>query len=660
MVMTPEKIVAFVLALTGPPPDGPLFPVIAAGGADPRYAVVAADCPRPLAPFEIEGRTVSCGKVSVPEDHNNPEGRRIDLAFMIYKSRSLSPAPDAVVHLHGGPGVGILARTSVTSTFFEHLRSRRDVVAFDQRGVDASAAAQSRCFATLASDPEALVQATRGLGDRVALTRRMTRACLDEIAASGADITKINTWQNAQDVSAVMRTLGYPVYNIYGISYGTKLGQEVMRSASDGLRSVVLDSVAPVQVPIYDTLALPHAEAIQGIFDSCSADPKCAAAYPDLKNRFWSLFTKLESQPISTSQGKIDAEALFQLVDGRNNWKAQLQGLTGYVPKVVAELEQGETATFLAAADNKLPLHPTPESALAGLTGLDADATAFAETALRLAMIGEQNNKLVETALARLEADRAAAASGAGLVDEFEAALLAAAHALPDQPSRVGFAADYLRLRTGEPTRAALDAMLARHFGGETLARLQTLAGMLDERQLAQVFARVGADNSALDRVLLEGFQTDMFACQEDMDINSPAGAAAISARLQSEFGWPVSLTSMYESILNATFFDMCKEFTPQPRAGFHDPVTAAVPTLVMQGAFDTQTAPSWGQLMVSSLPKGRLVFLPESGHGTLAFSQCAKDIGAAFLENPEANLDASCAETLTPAFILPDGTWSK
>ncbi|MBC2836682.1 alpha/beta fold hydrolase [Paragemmobacter straminiformis] len=658
--MTPDQIVAFVLALTAPPQAGPLFPVIAAGGADPRFPVVATACPRPLAPFEIEGRTVACGKISVPEDHARPEGRRIDLAFMIFKSRSLSPAPDAVVHLHGGPGVGIVARASLTTTFFEHLRGRRDVVAFDQRGVDASAAAQSRCFDTLASDPEALVQATRGIGDRIALTRKMTRACLDEIAASGADITKINTWQNAQDVSAVMHTLGYPVYNIYGISYGTKLGQEVMRSASDGLRSVVLDSVAPVQVPIYDTLALPHAEAIQSIFDSCTADPKCAAAYPGLKARFWSLYEKLETQPIKTTEGTIDSEALFQFVDGRNNWKAQLQGLTGYVPKVVAELETGDATTFLALAGETIDLHPTPESALAGLNGLDPDAMAFAETALRLAMAGRQNDKMVETALARLEADRTAAETGAGLVDEFEAALLAAALALPDQTGRVGFAADYLRLRTGEATRAALTAMLARQFTGETLTRLQSLAGMLGDGQLAQVYARIGADNSTLDRVLLEGFQTDMFACQEDMDINSPAGAAAVGARLQTEFGWPESLTDMYGAVLNATFFDMCKEFTPQPRAGFHDPVTAAVPTLVMQGAFDTQTAPSWGALMVASLPKGRLVFFPESGHGTLAFSQCAKDIGAAFLENPEAPFDSTCTQALTSAFLLPDGTWSR
>jgi pimeloyl-ACP methyl ester carboxylesterase len=287
--MTPDQIVAFVLALTAPAPVDPLFPVIAAGGADPRYPVVAAPCPRPLAPFEIEGQTVACGTISVPENHADPEGRRIDLAFMIFRSRSLSPAPDAVVHLHGGPGVGIVARTSTTTTLFEHLRARRDVVAFDQRGVDASASATSRCFGTLASDPEALVQATQGIGDRVALTRELTRACLDEIAASGADITIINTFQNAQDVRAVMHTLGYPVYNIYGISYGTKLGQEVMRSAPEGVRSVVLDSVAPVQVPIYNTLALPHAEApvlltraARPVTLSASSSPRAPAAETSL------------------------------------------------------------------------------------------------------------------------------------------------------------------------------------------------------------------------------------------------------------------------------------------------------------------------------------------------------------------------------------------
>ncbi len=657
--MTPDQILAFVLALTSPLPADPLFPVIAAGGADPRYPVVAMTCPRPLAPFEIEGRTVACGKVNVPEDHLRPEGRRIDLAFMIYKSRSLSSAPDAMVHLHGGPGVGIVNRASLTSTFFDHLRQRRDVVAFDQRGVDASASAQSRCFATLAADPEALVKAAQGQGDPD-LMRQMTRDCLDEIKASGADITKINTWQNAQDVRAVMHSLGYPSYNIYGISYGTKLGQEVMRSASDGLRSVVLDSVAPVQVPIYDTLALPHAEAIQGVFDACSADAKCAEAYPDLKARFWRLFEALQAQPIATPDGPITGETLYDALDARNDWKARLQGLTGYFPAIVAELEQGQTTTFLAMSHDKLPLHPTSERALEGLKALPANEAAFAETALRLALVGQQNDKLVETALTRLEAEIARETQGAPGVDALEAALLEAARGLPTPADRLTFAADYLLLRQSPPEKIALTAFLSKHFRGPALERLTALAEPLSPAQITETWARIGADNSALDRVLLDGFQTQMFACQEDIDINSVEGLAQVSLRLQSDFGWPKSLTDIYEGIVKDSYFTPCQAFTPQPRAGYHDPVTAPIPTLVMQGTLDTQTAPSWGALMVESLPKGRLVVFPESGHGNLAFSQCAKDIGAAFMENPEVPLDTSCTTALVSAFLLPDGTMSK
>ena len=49
-----------------------------------------------------------------------------------------------------------------------------------------------------------------------------------------------------------MSALGYPAYNVYGGSYGTKLAQELMRSVPEGLRSVILDSVAPVFARSYE------------------------------------------------------------------------------------------------------------------------------------------------------------------------------------------------------------------------------------------------------------------------------------------------------------------------------------------------------------------------------------------------------------------------
>ncbi len=43
---------------------------------------------------------------------------------MVFRPRSLASASDAVVHLHGGPGVSIVERVALTSTFFEGLRTR--------------------------------------------------------------------------------------------------------------------------------------------------------------------------------------------------------------------------------------------------------------------------------------------------------------------------------------------------------------------------------------------------------------------------------------------------------------------------------------------------------------------------------------------------------
>ncbi|WP_295455081.1 alpha/beta fold hydrolase [uncultured Thiodictyon sp.] len=660
--MTPDQILAFVLALTSPPPAATAFPVIAAGGADSHYPVKPAPCPRPLAPFEIEGKTVACGTVSVPEDHAKPDGRRIPLTFMIFKSRSLAPAPDAVVHLHGGPGGGIVEEVGLTSTFFEGLRARRDVVAFDQRGVDTSAGGETRCLATLANHAGDLAQRlSRGTGDQEKVATKaaylppeVTRACLDELAGAGVDLSKINTEQNARDVQAVMRALGYPVYNLYGISYGTRLGQEVMRTAPEGLRAAVLDSVEPAEVAFYDTLAVPFAESFEALFAQCAADAGCAAAYPNLKDRFWALYSKLAKAPITANGAKIDTDALFDLVAGRNHFTANRHSLTGYLPKLVAELEQGQTTTWDAVAADQLPPRQTPEAALAGLAGLDPNALVLAQTALRLAQQGEIQAQAVKTVLDRLEADRAAVAAGAGLVDAFESALLAAARTLPNPQARLAFAADYLRLRTGKPTNEALHALIARHFAGETRARLAGFAGLLTPRNVSDAYARISADNRKLDYLLVKDFQLQMYFCQEDMDINSPQGAAAVNAGLRAKYGWPAQATKPVEDFIDA-YYASCAPFPVHARPGFHEPVTAAIPTLALSGLLDTQTAASWGPQTARHLPHGQAIVFPETGHGALLFSQCARDLGVAFIENPTVPLDKSCVAGLAPSFVLPE-----
>lgn len=658
--MTPEQIAAFVLALTAAVPAEPLFPVIAAGGADPRYPVQAIACPGKLAPYEVEGLTAACGTVSVPEHHDRPDGRRIALSFIVLKSHSQAPVADPVVYLHGGPGGGVVQDPILVTRFLNEIRDRRHIVAFDQRGVKTSAGDETRCFAAVA-DPALMEPALTGDGDMAELGLRGLRACLDEIAANGADISAVNTLQNAYDVRALTQALGYSDYNIFGTSYGTKLGLEVMRSAPEGLRSVVLDSVWPVQVPFYDLMGLPIAESIRSVFDLCAEDRRCAEAYPDLEARFWALWAKLDAAPLRAPEAVVSGRDMTMLLIQRNTFGNR--GMTGYVPRMIADLEAGDARLYADLVAHRVGGTAKPEEAalagLAGQAGLDPDMRALAEAALRLAAVDRLNAETVQGALMRLEAGRAAGGVVPS-VDAFEAALLAAAKGLPNQPARMQFAADYLRLRLVEPRAQALRALLGRHFRGASLAALDGLVGLMDQAQVAAVFGRIGPDNSAIEDVLIGQFQLQMFACQEDMEISGPQTIPKASAVLRESFGWPEKMTAELEDGMKAGFFRPCEEFDRHPRPGMNDPVTADVPTLVLQGALDTQTAPSWGALTVSTLPRGQLAFLPEAGHGTFLFSECSRDIAAAFLDAPGAVVDMSCTASLVPGFQLPEGSWSK
>ncbi|MDE9449932.1 hypothetical protein J3R80_05550 [Aliiroseovarius sp. Z3] len=154
--MTAEEIIALVASLLGGEPDGSTFETIQTALENPAYEMEIAPCVRPIAPFEIEGETVICGTLEVPEDHDAPDGRQITLNWIVYKAHSLSPPPDPVVYLHGGPGGGTVRTVYLVTDFFDLLRQRRDIITFDQRGVDASAP-EVDCFGTLAENLDASV-----------------------------------------------------------------------------------------------------------------------------------------------------------------------------------------------------------------------------------------------------------------------------------------------------------------------------------------------------------------------------------------------------------------------------------------------------------------------------------------------------------------------
>ena len=91
-----QHILTLVAALTGTP--GEEFAALKTHAAELKAPIAQIVCPRPMLANEIEGKTVFCGTVQVPEDHAKPDGKKITLKFAVLKSWSQYPEPDPVVY----------------------------------------------------------------------------------------------------------------------------------------------------------------------------------------------------------------------------------------------------------------------------------------------------------------------------------------------------------------------------------------------------------------------------------------------------------------------------------------------------------------------------------------------------------------------------------
>jgi pimeloyl-ACP methyl ester carboxylesterase len=90
----------------------------------------------------------------------------------------------------------------------------------------------------------------------------------------------------------------------------------------------------------------------------------------------------------------------------------------------------------------------------------------------------------------------------------------------------------------------------------------------------------------------------------------------------------------------------------------FYTPVTSDRPVLILSGADDPVTPPSWGELVAAHLPNARHIVVPGAGHITLSRG-CVPQLVADFLaDGSVGTLDPGCTSVLTrpPFFITPTG----
>jgi pimeloyl-ACP methyl ester carboxylesterase len=330
--------------------------VAADDAADLEPVEISAEFVDGPCPFEVpEGLSPRCGTVAVPMDWQTGDGT-IELAVAEFPGASGAGAPDPIVYLDGGPGSHSLDTIQfVVEDTIAPLTARGDLVFFDQRGAGFSTP-RLDCPETESLSRE--LEDVPDIDDAEATGRfhDALAACRSRLLDSGIDLTSFNSINNAHDVEAIRVALGYESWNLYGVSYGTKLGLEVLRRHPASVRSAVLDSVYPPQVDSVRDNPGTFLDSYEAVVAACAAERACAAG-GDFAERIAAVVARYEADPVQVEvrdwiSGDVDdlfvtGETIVDVVVGALYSPRQFLDL----PELIDGLEQGRTyeiTTFLS------------------------------------------------------------------------------------------------------------------------------------------------------------------------------------------------------------------------------------------------------------------------------------------------------------------------
>jgi pimeloyl-ACP methyl ester carboxylesterase len=550
-------------------------------------ALAERECDLFIPAGDVAGETILCGYLVVPAQRNDPESKDVKLAYVILKATGDNPSPDPIIHVSGGPGIASTSRTTVVEFInrYAPMRKVRDIVLYDQRGIGNSLPVMN-CVDFTEADP----------GDDVPSVADTYSRCQEGMRNQGYPPEIFSTAVSAADLVDLMHALNYPAYNLYGISYGSRLLMSLMHDFPDEplVRSIVLDSVDTLPEDIgteYLTATQLLQQALfESVFDECAADPACAAAYPDLRARFSSLVEQLNQTPLTLDEYTIvDGDSLYRYTFPYN---PAVQNIP-YQPQLIAELEQGITTTLELIGSGGIPEQATRTSVL-------PPEPTIAQDLLDLYLDCEGSLADGEAIEARL----------IGLWDA--------------EPEEV---ADYLTEACGEATAAAAIQITDEN---------PRIFNYVIIRFVTDAIPGLNPDlNSKLNC-------TERFPFREEF-----AGIEANLRKVQMpDFFIEEAINTLRDRADGCEVWqDALTVPTPESYGDY--------PTLILNGQFDTLTPPAWAKKGDAAIPQAQYVPIPNAWHSIMGNNgPCPTDITLQFLENPDTAVDPGCTDGMKVSFI--------
>lgn len=187
---------------------------------------------------------------------------------------------------------------------------------------------------------------------------------------------------------------------------------------------------------------------------------------------------------------------------------------------------------------------------------------------------------------------------------------------------------------------------LATHFAADVPAFLQALDHG-NPQPIAKQWA-TSKENHSADVGAFSWGLFDSIWCSEAVPFSTPS--QDLQAGQRALPGFPNSVLSAAPTISFFFLRDQCPIWNvPKAPSSSRAVTTSSVPSLILNGGFDAQTAPGNGADVARTLSHAMNLTFPGAAHAVYADSPCAQSVIRSFLDNPNAP-DTSCVPTVKPA----------
>jgi len=242
---------------------------------------IAENCPGEAIPTQV---SVNCYK---------HKAENSTTAFAILKSPNARRAP--ILFLHGGPGGRSIMDRHIWLTPRSEMLNSHDLILIDQKGSGESEPSLD-CW-----------EVDEGL------TENSISACKTRLSLEGINFSSYQVKEIAKDIVQLRISLGIKKWNLYGVSFGSRIALELLSIDEGAVDSVVLDSPLPGHVAAYDSLPPESEAAVNLALNNCQKISGCDLSLLSQENSYCSntqnllseclsdLLTKLKRNPIMFS-----------------------------------------------------------------------------------------------------------------------------------------------------------------------------------------------------------------------------------------------------------------------------------------------------------------------------------------------------------------------